>query len=871
MTEKNKQRIGSEKGSVEVFTELKVKEMMQAKLDEEARKESLHEVIYRTVGESIDDALVGQFLDFTLSVEVLKEAKMFYSEDIKRRPATPDGVMTLPEIYKMARTDKQLKQMISQLRATRAVDEKQYKEDKKCLPYVVPGGEFELRRCENLIKPSGLASLDFDNIDIDPHELLEKLKSDPCIDVLFGAESPSGVGLKTIIAFNFMNCPFLFEGGNSVVEAYKKGYTALLKYIKYRYGYEADKSCKDISRAMFLMYDEKAYINPLLIGEEPNEFNKIKREAFDFEYWYNFEDKVTTTMSMGELDFDGVVTEVNVEGHKVSNVTDGSILAQSDDVLAKVEAAISYLETHEEYRHCTDDRDEWIMLGMALISMFEEGGRNFYHRLSRLSTKYDITECNDKYDELLRNSKRRVKAGTFFDWVKKVTGKKVVYMVVEQKKGMVEQIFEKLPPLLKKFVARAERAQEQDMYFIGSMCGFGPMFDKVKFYHKDGWLYPNFYIMVVGDSTSGKSTMKYVRVLFERYDEECKKPYKAELMEYKARCKGRSNVTELPPVQKSFMMAGDVNSPTMCDFLEANNGRGLIIETEAMSMLSKVNMKNDSYGSLLKNLLLAYANEPISYMRKKDNQSVEVKVPKLGVLISGTPNWIPAILKHRDSGLLSRFSFLSMDDENGEFDFSTKPKVGDKSEGLAELQEEVCELADCLARRKDDLVVEYTGDQNDRFDKFFNDIVKKYGKDMKDIILRHALNAHKWMVILSVLRRYEAQDVDLSRCESISIGEDDFELGLMMGEFMLDSTLNIITKHSSVNNINDVKGEANKQKFFESLPAEGVFSRAVAVNLGKSVMGWESAWVDIMLRELKQDEKLLPQGKGKYIRASQVK
>ena len=162
-------------------------------------------------------------------------------------------------------------------------------------------------------------------------------------------------------------------------------------------------------------------------------------------------------------------------------------------------------------------------------------------------------------------------------------------------------------------------------------------------------------------------------------------------------------------------------------------------------------------------------------------------MPKLGVLISGTPNWIPAILKHRDSGLLSRFSFLSMDDENGEFDFSTKPKVGDKSEGLAELQEEVCELADCLARRKDDLVVEYTGDQNDRFDKFFNDIVKKYGKDMKDIILRHALNAHKWMVILSVLRRYEAQDVDLSRCESISIGEDDFELGLMMGEFMLDS------------------------------------------------------------------------------------
>jgi len=117
---------------------------------------------------------------------------------------------------------------------------------KSKLPYVTFAGTFTSRSNANLRKHSGLACLDFDDV-----QKLEELRTEINQDsyTFSSFTSPSGDGLKVLVKIPNV------DNNND----YQDYYHELINHYK-KY-YELDEGTKDIARACYLSYDDDLFLN----------------------------------------------------------------------------------------------------------------------------------------------------------------------------------------------------------------------------------------------------------------------------------------------------------------------------------------------------------------------------------------------------------------------------------------------------------------------------------------------------------------------------------------------------------------------------------------------------------------------------------
>lgn len=60
----------------------------------------------------------------------------------------------------------------------------------------------------------------------------------------------------------------------------------------------------------------------------------------------------------------------------------------------------------------------WLNLGFALADSLGEGGRAYYHKLSRMNSGYNTAECDKQYSACLRSHGQGVTIKTFFQMAK---------------------------------------------------------------------------------------------------------------------------------------------------------------------------------------------------------------------------------------------------------------------------------------------------------------------------------------------------------------------------------------------------------------------------------------------------------------------
>lgn len=154
---------------------------------------------------------------------------------------SPVKEVYVEEALDIIRSDK-YKETVEKIR--NSSDPKEKRGLKEGLDYFMFGGTFLKRGNKDLIKASGIVVLDFDHVSDD-------FKSDITNDkhVHFVFRSPSGDGFKAGIKI-----PVVEDD-----EEYKKYWYALAEHFS---GAEtADASCKDISRACFVSWDDELYYN----------------------------------------------------------------------------------------------------------------------------------------------------------------------------------------------------------------------------------------------------------------------------------------------------------------------------------------------------------------------------------------------------------------------------------------------------------------------------------------------------------------------------------------------------------------------------------------------------------------------------------
>lgn len=245
------------------------------------------------------------------------------------------------------------KEIVEEIRACNTTEERHAK--KRELSYRIPtvaiSGRFSSRKESGLEAPSGLIAIDIDfkdNIEIMPsvRDILTGLDY-----VAYCGRSISGDGYYAVIRIENP-------------KHFKQHFFALEEEMKSR-GIVIDKACKDITRLRYASYDDNYYYNPNATT-----------------YYWETEEVVPT--SKHQRTKKKMYTTTSTKTNKEI-----------------IEEAISFFKSRSV--SMPDDYNTWFTTGMALNSTFGEEGRTYFHEFSKLSDKYDETECNTQYDSIINN------------------------------------------------------------------------------------------------------------------------------------------------------------------------------------------------------------------------------------------------------------------------------------------------------------------------------------------------------------------------------------------------------------------------------------------------------------------------------------
>lgn len=302
----------------------------------------------------------------------------------------PFGGEDTPDVVSAKLELKAADDAVSELEERIGAATKQADWHKRRLPCATLSGRFEPTRGKaNLVEHSG-----FICVDIDDHyeerdssgemrsytqnmagvpELLRQLPF-----VLYASRSVGGVGYFALI-------PLGPIGGEHTHEWY---FDRLREEFQL-YGVVIDRACRDVTRLRFCSYDPQPIRNATaepFLGQHKfvsrNERKRLEEESRRQALMAQYKAYRQRQGDDADRDFEHVGVCVQKCQQQRVNVT-------------------------ERY-------EDWKEVGFALATAFGERGRDYFHSLSALSTKYDYAENNRKYDNFLKSTQGKYTLGTLF-------------------------------------------------------------------------------------------------------------------------------------------------------------------------------------------------------------------------------------------------------------------------------------------------------------------------------------------------------------------------------------------------------------------------------------------------------------------------
>lgn len=234
----------------------------------------------------------------------------------------------------------------------RTIEDKTERDRQKLqlLPAITPSGTFSRKENDALLQHSGLMQIDIDGVD-DPEDIKRLLSR--VANVAYCALSVSGRGVWGLVPIGRP------EKHISHYKALAHDFTKL--------GITLDISCSPVSKGRQYSWDRDPYFN-----HTARPYNKVMMPPPAPQYRPPTEET---------------------------------------DVRSKVETLIMKLGTTDI---TADYGREWIPICCALANTFGEGGRGYFHRISRNYEHYRVGETDRAYDYALRNHYDKFTISTLF-------------------------------------------------------------------------------------------------------------------------------------------------------------------------------------------------------------------------------------------------------------------------------------------------------------------------------------------------------------------------------------------------------------------------------------------------------------------------
>lgn len=450
---------------------------------------------------------------------------------------------------------------------------------------------------------------------------------------------------------------------------------------------------------------------------------------------------------------------------------------------------------------------EYIQLSFAIATDCGEAGRDFFHRLCRMSPKYQREHAERVFSNALTAQRGEVHLGTVFHLAEAMGVTVSKEVVVNSRTGtrstagtvpqsfthvrtdnkvnddeMAEEGKEELlygsepqhplptfpeagwPEFLQRIIKAGGNMIQHDIMLLGALTALGACMSRyVRCLYGGKYHHPSLQCFVVAPSASGKGILSYIRLLVEPIHDEIRtevatqmKAYKKEKAAYDAMGKERSKMEapQMPP-NRMFLISGNNTGTGILQNIMDSDGTGLICEAEADTLSTAIGSDHGHWSDTLRK---AFDHDRLSYNRRTDQEYREVKKSYLSVLISGTPSQVQIFIPTAEDGSYSRQMYyymcgiskwISQFMDNGidwEEIFTT---MGLEWKG---------KLSEIKAHGIHTL--QLTDEQKEEFDTVFSGLFERSsvanGREMYSFVARLAVNLCRIMSEVAVLRALES-------------------------------------------------------------------------------------------------------------------
>ena len=514
----------------------------------------------------------------------------------------------------------------------------------------------------------------------------------------------------------------------------------------------------------------------------------------------------------------------------------------SDDTRAKVERIVSLIE--QKGIDITNGYDNWLKVGFALTSEFQEAGIGFFHRVSRQNTEYKASDTDKQYNKCLSSHGDGISIATFFQMAKdagidisnpkeilepnagtldiwtsgsdnQISKKPNIQSTMVESKWILDEeslphfptfIYDMLPPFLKEVLGNCISEDDRDMMLMGTLtCISATLHNVVGEYNHDDW-HPMLYFFVMADAGMGKGSLKYCREIvapihneLREASERLMKEYKESKSESKSGEKTASDADEAPH-RRTLFIPTNSSAASVIQQLDNNDGIGLIFDTECDTLSAILKSEYGDYSTIIRK---SYHHEPIDLSRRKDDEYRVIERPMLAICLSGTPGQLYTLTPQAEDGTFSRITCYHMPFKV-EFRDVLVESVSHNSDNYT-LRERFFQLGRLYKQRREAffrggcyrIVIhqEYCKEFNEHFRRMNQEVVDDISHDMQSVVRRLAFTVFRIMMVLTSIRFMDETPNPSTLTPKngsrivLRCSKDDFDIAMALGDVLIYHTV----------------------------------------------------------------------------------
>lgn len=270
------------------------------------------------------------------------------------------------------------------------------------------------------------------------------------------------------------------------------------------------------------------------------------------------------------------------------------------------------------------------------------------------------------------------------------------------------------------------------------------------------------YVDIFSGAGNDKGNLIFCKYLFHYIKAEMRRKYEAEkstydmeMAEWEAKGKKDRGPAPKEPVFRDPFVPGNSSSSAVYRAMDANDGWGVMFETEADTISNMIASDYGDYSDLMRK---AHHHERATMNRVTEKLHIEIEEPRLAIFLTCTPGQLPALFPSFENGLGSRFLFYNIPDEDVVFHDVFAMTETPLEDVYKKMGEEILPLYHAMLMRKGHPIqfVMSQSQQREFLDTYrgiLQEQFKMLGKGIRAFVFRMALECFRYAMILTTIRR----------------------------------------------------------------------------------------------------------------------